>query len=196
MMKKVSMLLTAVVLALALTSCGGEKPKKVAEMAVQAELAQDYEKLYSMLSTEDRDAVTLENFLSFYALPKRIAETIEMIPEVKEVYKPKSFSESVVGGEEATVMYVMVVPDLDKIGSFSLEDAQLLLDIKGNSLKDMPEELQQKMIDNVKKNGVATKEVQRTMRLKREGDEWKVFMNLAKQIESRRIATIYDIEQE
>lgn len=190
------MLLTAVVLALALTSCGGEKPKKVAEMAVQAELAQDYEKLYSMLSTEDRDAVTLENFLSFYALPKRIAETIEMIPEVKEVYKPKSFSESVVGGEEATVMYVMVVPDLDKIGSFSLEDAQLLLDIKGNSLKDMPEELQQKMIDNVKKNGVATKEVQRTMRLKREGDEWKVFMNLAKQIESRRIATIYDIEQE
>lgn len=175
-----------------LTSCGGADPKETAEEAVNAELARDYEKLYSLLSTSDKDAASLENFTRFYAMPTELADAMEVMPEVKDAIKAEKF-ESQINGETAVVTYFITLPDFNNIGNLSLADAQQLLSVKGKSIKDLPDELKQKIIDSVKKDGVPTISHAKQMQLKREGDEWKVDMRLAEQIKSSKIRTVYDV---
>lgn len=94
-----------------LTSCGGKDPKEVAEEAVKAELNGDLEQFYDLLTQEDKDAMTLENFKHFYTIPDELADAIELIPEVKESIKVDKFTSSV-NGETATVTYFIYLPDL------------------------------------------------------------------------------------
>lgn len=186
-------LLAALVAGVALTSCGGSDPKKVAEEAVAAELAGDFEKLYSLLSTEDTEAVTLDSFNRHYAIPGDIADAIDLIPEVKEAIKVEKF-DSKVNGETAIVTYFITLPDLNNMGSLSIADAQELLALKAKKLSDMPESIQQKIIQSVKENGVPTISHAKQMQLRRQGDDWKVFMGLSHQIKnSKRIRTVYDV---
>lgn len=175
------------------TSCGGADPKEVAQEAVEAELAGDFEKLYSLLSTEDREAVTLDSFNRNYAVPSALADAMALIPEVKEAIKVEKF-ESQINGEAAVVTYFIILPDLDNMGSLSVADALELLNVKGKKLSDMPEAIQQKIIDSVKANGVNTVSHAKQMHLKREGDDWKVYMGLSEQIKNnKRIRTVYDV---
>ncbi len=188
-----TIILTAVsvcFLPMCLVACGGPAPKEAAEEAVNAELDGNLEKLYGMLSADDRDAATLDNFMKFYKVPEEIADAMEIIPEVKEAIKVEKFASSV-NGETATVTYFILLPDLDNIGNLSLSDAQELVASKGKRLKDFPENLQKKIIDSVKKNGVPTKSHAKQMQLRREGDEWKVYMDLANQIKGGKIESIY-----
>lgn len=173
-----------------LTSCGGKDPKEVAEEAVKAELNGDLEQFYNLLSQEDKDAMTLENFKSFYTIPDELTDAIELIPEVKESIKVDKFTSSV-NGETATVTYFIYLPDLEKIGNLSLEDAKTILSMKSHRLKDLPEEIQDKIKESVKKDGVPTRSYDRSLNLKREGDEWKVFLDLANQVNSRRVKSVY-----
>lgn len=196
-MKRINTLLvTAVVTLFAgmmLTSCGGADPKEAAQAAVEAELAGDFEKLYSLLTTEDRDAVTLDSFNRHYSIPSDLADAMELIPEVKDAIKSEKF-ESQINGEAAVVTYFITLPDFSNMGSLSIADAQELLLVKGKKLSDMPAAIQQKIIDSVKANGVSTISHPKQMQLKREGDEWKVSMGLADQIQNnKRIRTVYDV---
>ncbi|MDD7437473.1 MAG: hypothetical protein PUK66_01325 [Bacteroidales bacterium] len=196
-MKRMNTLLVAIVATLfagtVLTSCGGSDPKKVAQTAVEAELAGDFEKLYSLLSIEDRDAVTLDNFNRHYSIPGDLADAMNLIPEVKEAIKVEKF-ESQINGEAAIVTYFITLPDFSKMGALSIADALELLSVKGRKLSDMPEAIRQKIIDSIKTNGVSTISQARQVQLKREGDEWKVYMGLSAQIQnSKRISTVYDM---
>ncbi len=173
-----------------LTSCGGKDPKEVAEEAVNAELKGDLETLYGLLSQEDKDAMTLENFKSFYTIPDELSDAIELLPEVKESIKVDKFTSSV-NGETATVTYFIYLPDLEKIGSLSLEDAKQILSMKSHRLKDLPEDIQNKIKESVQKDGVPTRSYDRSMKLKREGDEWRVFMDLANQVNARMVKSVY-----
>ncbi len=173
-----------------LTSCGGKDPKEVAEEAVNAELKGDLETLYGLLSQEDKDAMTLENFKSFYTIPDELSDAIELLPEVKESIKVDKFTSSV-NGETATVTYFIYLPDLEKIGSLSLEDAKQILSMKSHRLKDLPEDIQNKIKESVQKDGVPTRSYDRSMNLKREGDEWRVFMDLANQVNARMVKSVY-----
>lgn len=173
-----------------LTSCGEKDPKEVAEEAVKAELNGDLEQFYDLLTQEDKDAMTLENFKHFYTIPDELADAIELIPEVKESIKVDKFTSSV-NGETATVTYFIYLPDLEKIGNLSLEDAKTILSMKSHRLKDLPEEIQNKIKESVKKDGVPTRSYDRSLKLKREGDEWRVFLDLANQVNSRMVKSVY-----
>ncbi|MDO5017092.1 MAG: hypothetical protein Q4E10_01865 [Porphyromonas sp.] len=194
MMKRMtSSIIVAVLLAMVvvgLTACGGSDPKKVAQEAAEAEIKGDYETLYSMLSQEDRDAVTYENFVKFYRMPVNLEDAINFLPEVRESIKVEKFNASV-NGETATATFFVHLPDLENIGNLSLADAEKLLAMKGTRLKDLPLDLQEKISESVKNNGVPTKSVAKEMSLKREGDEWKVYLNLAKQIDDKNVKTIF-----
>lgn len=196
-MKRINTLLIAAVLVVfagvGLTSCGGADPKEAAQAAVEAEIAGDFEKLYSYLCTEDREAVTLDSFNRNYAIPENLAEAMDLIPEVKDAIKAEKF-ESQINGEAAVVTYFITLPDFNQMGSLSIADAQELLSVKGKRLSDMPEAIQQKVIDSVKTNGVPTMSHPKQVQLKREGDEWKVVMGLSDQIQNnKRIRTVYDV---
>lgn len=173
-----------------LTSCGGKGPKEVAEEAVNAELKGELETLYGLLSQEDKDAMTLENFKSFYTIPDELSDAMELLPEVKESIKVDKFTSSV-NGETATVTYFIYLPDLEKIGNLSLEDAKQILSMKSHRLKDLPEDIQNKIKESVQKDGVPTRSYDRSMKLKREGDEWRVFMDLANQVNARMVKSVY-----
>ena len=110
----------------------------------------------SLLTQEDKDAMTLENFKHFYTIPDELADAIELIPEVKESIKVDKFTSSV-NGETATVTYFIYLPDLENIGNLSLEDAKTILSMKSHRLKDLPEEIQNKIKESVKKEGVPTR---------------------------------------
>lgn len=173
-----------------LTSCGGKDPKEVAEEAVQAELNGDIEKLYGLLTEEDQAAVTIENFKSFYTIPEDLSDALDLIPEVKESIKVEKFTSSV-NGETATVTYFILLPDLENMGNLSLEDAKRMLSMNSNRLRDLPEDIQEKIKESVKKNGVPTRSYAKEMKLRREGDEWRVFMDLANQIQGGQIRTVF-----
>lgn len=173
-----------------LTSCGGKDPKEVAEEAVNAELKGELEILYGLLSQEDKDAMTFENFKSFYTIPDELSDAMELLPEVKESIKVDKFTSSV-NGETATVTYFIYLPDLEKIGNLSLEDAKQILSMKSHRLKDLPEDIQNKIKESVQKDGVPTRSFDRSMKLKREGDEWRVFMDLANQVNARMVKSVY-----
>lgn len=196
-MKRISTFLVAAIVTLfvgiSFTSCGGADPKETAQAAVEAELAGDFEKLYSLLSTEDRESVTLDSFNRHYSVPGDLADAMALIPEIKDAIKVEKF-DSQINGEAAVVTYFITLPDFSNMGSLSLADAQELLSVKGKKLSDMPEAIQQKIIDSVKANGVSTISHARQVQLKREGDEWKVYMGLSGQIQNnKRIRTVYDV---
>lgn len=199
MMKRVySSTITAVMLMAllfaTLTSCGGKDPKETAEEVVQAELDGDIEKLYGLLCQEDQEAVTMENFQKFYTIPVDLADALELIPEIKESIKVEKFASSV-NGETATVTYFINLPDLANMGNLSMEDAKRMLEMKSNRLKDLPEDIQDKIKESVKKDGVPTKSYAKEMKLRREGDDWKVYMNLSNQIQGGTIKSVYHVSE-
>lgn len=178
---------------LALTSCGGEKPKDVAQVAIQAEIDGDYEQLYKLLSSKDREAVSLENFISFYTIPKEMKGALDLIPGAREIIKADGFKETVIG-EEANVMFKLTLPNTEEMGKLSVSDLQSIAGLKWNSLSDLPEELQEKIKADVEKNGVPKREVSKQIKLVREEDEWKISLDLAKQIsEGKVIKSIFYI---
>lgn len=171
---------------LALTSCGGEKPKDVAKVAIQAEIDGDFEQLYNILCTKDREAVSLENFMSFYTIPQEIKGALDLIPAAREIIKAEGFKETVIG-EEASVMFKLTLPNTKEMGKLSVSDLQSLAGLKWNSLSDLPEELQEKIKADVESNGVPKREVSKQIKLVREEDEWKVSLDLAKQISDGKV---------
>ena len=48
-----------------------------------------------------------------------------------------------------------------------------------------------KIKESVKKDGVPTRSYDRSLKLKREGDEWRVFLDLANQVNSRMVKSVY-----
>lgn len=196
-MRRISSLFLAVIafpiLLVSLVACGGPDPKKVAEKAVQAQLDGNLEELYELLCTEDRDAATLDNLVRFYKIPVELSDAMDLIPEVGEAIKVEKF-ESSVNGETATVTYFIHLPDLENMGNLSIADAQELMQVRGKGLKDFPEHLQKKIMESVKKNGVPTKSHAKQMQLRREGDDWKVYMDLAHQIKGGSIRTVYHVQ--
>lgn len=180
---------------LGLSSCGGEKPKDVAEIAVQAEINENFEQLYNLLSTKDKEVVSLENFLSFYSIPVELKGALELIPEAKNVIKAEGFKETVTG-ETATVIFKLVLPDTNKMGNLSVSDLQSIASLKWNSLSDLPEDIQAKIKEDVQKNGIPKKEISKQIKLVREEDEWKIDLNLSQQIsEGKRIKSIFYSEE-
>lgn len=174
-----------------LTSCGGEKPKQVAEIAIQAEIDENFEQLYSLLTTKDKEALTLENFRSFYSIPTELKGALELIPEAKDIIKAEGFKETVTG-ETATVMFKLILPDTETMGKLSLSDLQSIAGIKWKNLSELPQEIQDKIVEDVKKNGIPKKEISKQIKLVREQDEWKVDINAQKQIsENKKIKSIY-----
>lgn len=133
------------------------------------------------------------SFSRHYSIPSDLADAMELIPEVKDAIKSEKF-ESQINGEAAVVTYLLRSPTL-ATWAHSIADAQKLLLVKrSKKLSDMPAAIQQKIIDSVKANGVSTISHPKQMQLKREGDEWKVSMGLADQIQNnKRIRTVYDV---
>lgn len=192
---RMSKVLMMGIILLGLSSCGGEKPKDVAEIAVQAEINENFEQLYNLLSTKDKEVVSLENFLSFYSIPVELKGALELIPEAKNVIKAEGFKETVTG-ETATVIFKLVLPDTNKMGNLSVSDLQSIASLKWNSLSDLPEDIQAKIKEDVQKNGIPKKEISKQIKLVREEDEWKIDLNLSQQIsEGKRIKSIFYSEE-
>ena len=180
-----------------LSSCGGEKPKKVAEEAINAEITAalsengDFERFYSFLSTSDRDACTLDNFKDFYRLPIELTGALELIPEAKQHIKVSDFKETITG-ERAVVTFKITLPDTDAMGKLSLSDLQSLAGMKWQKLTDLPEEIQNKIVADVAANGIPEKEMVQQVNMVREEDSWKLQLGLKQQIaDNRRIRTVF-----
>lgn len=180
-----------------LASCGGEKPKKVAEEAINAEITAalsegaSFERFYSYLSTSDREACTLDNFKEFYRLPIELTGALELIPDAKMHIKVSDFKETITG-ERAVVTFKITLPDTDAMGKLSLSDLQSIAGLKWKKLTDLPEEIQQKIKADVEANGVPEKEVVQQVNMIREADSWKLQLGLDKQIkDNKSIRTVF-----
>lgn len=190
-MKWISRALLLGLILLGLTGCGKEKPKDVAAIAIQAEIEENYEQFYNLLSTKDREAVTLESFKKFYSIPVELSGALELIPEAKSVIKVEGFKETVTG-EIATVMFKLTLPDTEAMGKLSLSDLQSIAGLRWKSLTELPEEIQTKIKEDVQKNGVPKKEVSRQIKLVREADEWKLDLDLGRQVqETKMIKSVF-----
>ena len=180
-MRRVVPFLTLMLLLL-VYGCSGNSPAPVAEKAVNALLDGDMESYYELLTQADQAAMTKTNFVRTYHLPDDIRQILEILPEAKDVFKASKFKETVTG-DNAVVTYVVNIPDADKIGSevLSLTDLMSIADGgKVTRLVDLPEDVKQKIVDYVHKNGVPTKEVTGSMDLLQEEGEWRVNLNLVK----------------
>ena len=154
-MKRINTILAiamTLVLSLGLTGCGKSSPKDVAKEAVEAQLKGDLQAFYNLLCEADQTAMTYDNFITKYTLPRDAQALFDLVPETRDVLKAGSFKE-IVNGETATVTYVLTVPDMDKI-------------IKEN------------IKQYIAKNDIPTLEVPQTMNLVRENDNWRVNLNL------------------
>ncbi|MDO5036103.1 MAG: hypothetical protein Q4D93_03985 [Porphyromonas sp.] len=200
---KTLLIATTIAVAAMLTSCGGTKAKTVAEQAVniQIEAVKAYpdgnlNTLYLLLSSEDRDVVTPENFQKFYKLPAMLEEIFALIPESRQVFKASDFQE-VVTENRAEVMFSMQMPNPDVIGQGVLSMSDLLL-ISGKrikSLSDLPESVIEKVRADIAKNGVPTKKVPQTVTMVKEDGEWRLYLNLKENLGEGAIPTPFDIEK-
>ena len=181
--------------AAALTSCGGPSAKDTAEKAVNYLVGDDFEAFYDLLSTRDREAISLENFKDMYQLPEEIGELEPLVPDIKvKAYKAKDFKETITG-ESALVTYVLILPDVDQLGrgAFSLQDVIALAKAgKAKTIGDLPEEVKSKIIEYVDKNGVSTKETVQNIHLIREDDKWKVNLDIPTMLQSGKKISVFN----
>lgn len=179
----------------ALTSCGGPSAKDTAEKAVNYLVGDDIESFYDLLSTRDREAISLENFKDMYQLPEEISELEPLVPDVKvKAYKAKDFKETITG-ESALVTYVLILPDIDQLGrgAFSLQDVITLVKSgKVKTISDLPEEVKGKIIEYVEKNGVPTKETVQNIQLVREDDKWKVYLDIPTMLQAGKQINVFN----
>ena len=183
-MKRINTLLVVamtLVLSLGLTGCGKSSPKDVAKEAVEAQLKGDMQTFYTLLCEADQTAMTYDNFITKYVMPKDAQALFDLVPETRDALKAGSFKE-IVNGETATVTYVLTVPNMDKIikETISLEILQQMM-AKGkrmSSLSDLPDEMKENIRQYLAKNDIPTLEIPQTMNLLRENDNWRVNLNL------------------
>ena len=108
-MKRINTILAiamTLVLSLGLTGCGKSSPKDVAKEAVEAQLKGDLQAFYNLLCEADQTAMTYDNFITKYTLPRDAQALFDLVPETRDVLKAGSFKE-IVNGESATVTYVL-----------------------------------------------------------------------------------------
>lgn len=186
---KVWMALAAIVLALGLSSCGGTSPKDVAKTAVEAELSSDMQAFYDLLCSADQTAMTYDNFVAAYKVPKDAQVLFDLVPETRTVLKAGSYKE-IVNGETATVTYVMTVPDMNKITKEAINFEILRQMTSGkrmNSIADLPDEMKDNIKAYIEKNGVPTIEVPQSLNLVRENEQWRISLHLRDAIELGRM---------
>ena len=155
-MKRINTILAiamTLVLSLGLTGCGKSSPKDVAKEAVEAQLKGDLQAFYNLLCEADQTAMTYDNFITKYTLPRDAQALFDLVPETRDVLKAGSFKE-IVNGETATVTYVLTVPDMDKIikENISLEILQQMM-AKGkrmSSLSDLPDEMKERNVSYIR----------------------------------------------
>lgn len=190
--KIASVALVCTLMMLGLVSCNNTKgPKEVTKDAVDALLRQDAERFYDYLCTSDKEAVTLDNFKEMLSFSNTLEEASTILPELQNEFKAKDFKETVSGGI-ATVTFVITAPDETEIGkgAISIKDlTSVIANRKIKSLNDIPEDIKAKIRAHIGKNSIPTVEKIQQFNLVKEGEDWKVKLDVQTFIKAKTAIT-------
>lgn len=62
---------------------------------MQYQIEGDLSAYYDLLSKEDQEAITKDNFIDMYRLPARQQQLLDIIPEARKEYKATKFKETI-----------------------------------------------------------------------------------------------------
>lgn len=161
-------------LLLILAACSGESPESVLSSYMEAKISGDFQRAYQLLSAEDRQVKSLEEFRG-----AENASDMQALTDLVQEHTSYEIQDVQMDGDKATAAVDIKIPDLSGMmgdflalafqSAFSGEDAQ-------------PDEKEiEKMLEKYKGKDMPTKTETFTFQLRKEGDGWKVFLDWKKE---------------